>query len=241
MRIPWRRSSLASSWRTSRSAAATSIRACPLSSCLRRARIVLIVFAARLSSRTTASRMARTSSSLALPSPRYVSPACALLRIAMSGWFSSCAIVAVSAPVRATRSACHSRLRSCCVSSSDRTRAMALAKTSPMIVSRVITSSGQVPALRSPPNDRTPATRPLTRSGMERCERSPIRLTRASSIAASGGNPFGRSANATTRPARSSPTTHGIAAFSGPRGSGSIPRTAAEHRTFNVPSGANSE
>ena len=86
--------------------------------------------------------------------------------------------------MRATRSACHSRPRSWCVSSSNRARATALANTSPMMVRRVITSSGQVRAPRSPPNESAPTTRPPTRSGIERCERSPIR--RARSAYASG-------------------------------------------------------
>jgi hypothetical protein len=100
-----------------------------------------------------------------------------LLRIAVNGWLISCAIAAVSALTRATRSACQSRLRSWCASSSERARAIALANTSAMMVSRTIRSFGHSRALRKPANETTAAVRPRMRSGMERCERSPLAFT----------------------------------------------------------------
>jgi hypothetical protein len=75
---------------------------------------------------------------------------------------------------------------------------------------------------------------------MERCERNPVCLKRAASATASGGKSSGRDANATVRPARISPTNQGSVGPNGPRGSGSMPPIAAEHTTWNVPSGANS-
>jgi len=48
---------------------------------------------------------------------------------------------------------------------------------------------------RSPPNESAPTTPPPTRSGIERCERSPIFRARSAYAAASGGSPCGRSAS----------------------------------------------
>ena len=97
---------------------------------LSRARSRWITSAARLSSATMSLRISRIFSRFTASAARRRWAACALLRIAVSGWFSSWASDAVSSPMAETRPMCVRSCRSRCASSSPCLRDSALAKTS---------------------------------------------------------------------------------------------------------------
>ena len=134
-----------------------------------RARSPLITAAARLSSATISHRISRTFSSSTTSAARRRWAACALLRIAVSGWLSSWASDAVSSPRAETRPMWVRSCRSRKASSSLCLRDSALAKTSPRRWSCWISSSDFARSAPTVLKIRPPTTIPLTSRGTATC------------------------------------------------------------------------